>query len=76
MAFSRWFNAPLGSDAGSIRLATELEWEKAARGDQELAYPRGNEFRSGFANVDDKGARDWNPRQTIAVGLYPQGRSP
>ena len=78
VAFTRWFNARLGLAEGSIRLPTELEWEKAARGERGLRYPWGNDFESGFANVDEKPAKqgDWYLEQTTAVGLYPHGRSP
>ena len=37
VAFSRWLNARLGLPEGSIRLPTELEWEKAARGEKGLS---------------------------------------
>jgi len=78
VAFTRWFNARLGLDQGSIRLPTELEWEKTARGEQGREYPWGDWFRSGFANVDEKERKqgDWYLKQTTAVGLYPHGRSP
>jgi len=79
VAFTRWLNARLALPDGSIRLPTELEWEKAARGETGLAYPWGEDYRSGFANVDEtygekKGP--WYLEQTTAVGLYPHGRSP
>jgi len=78
VAFTRWLNAQLGLPEGSIRLPTELEWEKAARGEKGLVYPWGREYLSGFANVDEKEGKDgpWYLEQTTAVGLYPQGRSP
>jgi formylglycine-generating enzyme required for sulfatase activity len=77
-AFARWLNARLGLPDSSIRLPTELEWEKAARGEGGLSYPWGAEYRSGCANVDEKspGEGKWYLEQTIAVGLYPHGRSP
>ena len=53
VAFSRWLTARLALPEDSIRLPTELEWEKAVRGDQGLAYPWGAEDRSGIANVDE-----------------------
>ena len=87
VAFTRWLDARLGAlrglAPGSIRLPTELEWEKAARGERGLAYPWGDDYRSGFANVDETDTIDgrekagpWYLRQTTAVGLYPQGHSP
>jgi len=78
VAFTRWLNARLGLPDGTLRLPTELEWEKAARGAQGLEYPWGQGYRAGYANVDERGAGvgDWYLAQTTAVGLYPQGRSP
>ncbi|MCX7108794.1 MAG: SUMF1/EgtB/PvdO family nonheme iron enzyme [Proteobacteria bacterium] len=78
VAFTRWLSAVLGLEENAIRLPTEQEWEKAARGTSGLVYPWGNEYQSGFANINetwDK-AGPWNLQQTTAVGLYPQGRSP
>jgi len=78
VAFARWLNSSLGLPDGSIRLPTEVEWEKAARGERGLIYPWGNEYHSGLANLDEKGGEvgPWYLEQTTAVGLYPQGRSP
>ena len=78
VAFTRWLNARLGLPEGSIRLPTELEWEKAARGPEGRIYPWGNEYQSGFANVNERSASrgEWSLEQTTAVGLYPHGRSP
>jgi hypothetical protein len=79
MAFCRWLTARLALPEDSVRLPTELEWEKAARGEHGLAYPWGAEYRPGFAKVDEfhrhkKGLR--YRTQSIAVGLYPHGSSP
>ena len=63
MAFTRWLNARLELPEGSIRLPTELEWEKAARGERGLAYPWGEEYWSGFANVDDQSAGQGDPAE-------------
>jgi formylglycine-generating enzyme required for sulfatase activity len=80
MAFCRWLTARLALPEDSVRLPTELEWEKAARGEQGLAYPWGVEYRSGFANVDETHRFDiigpWFLGQPAAVGVYPHGRSP
>jgi len=75
VAFTRWLGAQLGRE---IRLPTEQQWEKAARGAEGLQYPWGNEYRSGYANVDETETKDgpWYLEQTTAVGLYPQGQSP
>ncbi len=75
MAFCVWLTAKLGYE---VRLPTEQEWEKAARGTDGRTYPWGNEYISGYANIDER-ERDHGPyhlRQTSAVGNYPQGVSP
>ena len=78
VAFTRWLTARLGLKEGTVRLPTESEWEKAARGQEGLVYPWGNEYRSGFANIDETWDKTglWKLEQTTAVGLYPHGRSP
>ncbi|MGH7703875.1 MAG: SUMF1/EgtB/PvdO family nonheme iron enzyme [Gemmatimonadales bacterium] len=78
VAFTRWLSARWGLPEGAIRLPAEVEWEKAARGSEGLIYPWGNEYRSGFANIDETGRKDgpWYLKETTAVGLYPHGRSP
>ncbi len=78
VAFSRWLNARLGLPEASIRLPTEVEWERAARGRDGRAYPWGKEFQSGYANIDEKSydKGPWYLQQTTGVGVYPQGASP
>jgi formylglycine-generating enzyme required for sulfatase activity len=77
IAFCRWLSAKLGQ---VITLPTEQQWEKAARGTDGRAWPWGNQYRVGYANVDERD--DHNPvgptyfRSTTAVGLYPRGKSP
>ncbi len=79
VAFTRWLTARLRAagdlQAGEeIRLPTEAEWEKAARGKD----PWGNGYKAGFASVDEReGATGTASRgQTTAVGSYPQDASP
>src|SRR4030095_432041 len=50
VAFCRWLSAKLGYE---VRLPTEQEWEKAARGVDGRAYPWGNQYVSGYANIDE-----------------------
>lgn len=78
IAFCRWFTARLGLAPGAIRLPTEVEWERAARGTDGRAWPWGEDFRPGLANLNEtSGERGpWYLKETTAVGVYPQGRSP
>ena len=77
MVFGRWLNARLGLPEGSIRLPTELEWEKAARGEKGLGYPWGNEYQSGFANVDETYGEKKGPCPVsrARAGLHQTNRS-
>jgi formylglycine-generating enzyme required for sulfatase activity len=73
-AYTRWLSARLGLE---VTLPTELQWEKAARGEDGREYPWGEGYRAGFANVDESQLEGGHYlEQTTAVGLYPQGASP
>ena len=67
-AFCRWLAERRGED---VRLPTEAEWEKAARGPDGKVYPWGDEFDPSRCNT-------WESeiRQPTAVGSFPDGRSP
>jgi formylglycine-generating enzyme required for sulfatase activity len=49
------------------RLATELEWEKAARGPDHFLFPWGNQYDPTLLNGKDSGLR-----KTTVVGSYPE----
>src|SRR5690606_20791550 len=68
VAFCRWLTAKLGYE---VRLPTESEWEKAARGTDGRIYPYGDEYDVAKANIGETGIG-----QTSAVGLFPDGASP
>ncbi|MDH7800776.1 MULTISPECIES: SUMF1/EgtB/PvdO family nonheme iron enzyme [unclassified Rhizobium] len=59
-----------------VRLPTEPEWERAARGDQpdaggdRIVYPWGSVWQDDAANSEEAGFNN-----TCAVGLFPKGRS-
>jgi formylglycine-generating enzyme required for sulfatase activity len=66
-AYCNWLRALTGM---SYRLPREAEWEKAARGEQGLLWPWGNEWDAGKCNSEsDLG-------KTSPVGMYPHGASP
>ena len=75
IAYCRWLNDLRRNElpAGLVlRLPTEAEWEKAARGTDGLIYPWGDTFDKDKGNVDQGGKNDTTP-----VGAYsPQGDSP
>jgi formylglycine-generating enzyme required for sulfatase activity len=78
MAFCRWFSWRLGGgsdlkkvDEWAVRLPTEFEWEKAARGTDGRVYPYEGDFDATKCNTRETGLH-----QTSAVGIFPNGASP
>jgi formylglycine-generating enzyme required for sulfatase activity len=68
-AYCEWLSDAMGEE---IRLPTEAEWEKAARGTEGWEYPWGNEFDKSRCN-----ARESDIGGTTPVGRYsPLGDSP
>jgi formylglycine-generating enzyme required for sulfatase activity len=74
MAYCQWLNGLIKTELPSdsiLRLPTEAEWEKAARGTDGLQYPWGNQFDKNKCNTSEGGKKGTTP-----VGLYsPQGDS-
>ncbi|MGB8645745.1 MAG: bifunctional serine/threonine-protein kinase/formylglycine-generating enzyme family protein [Anaerolineae bacterium] len=68
VAFCKWASQVTGR---AVRLSTEAEWEKAARGTDGRIYPWGNTFDQNLLNSAEGRKRD-----TTLVGSYPKGVSP
>ena len=68
MAFCAWLSHKLGR---LVRLASEAEWEKAARGLDGRRYPWGEQLTREHANYSETGIDSTN-----AVGIFPKGASP
>jgi formylglycine-generating enzyme required for sulfatase activity len=75
MAFCEWFNetyaAELNQYGLTLCLPTEVQWEKAARGEYGNEWPWGNEFDAGKCNSIESGEGGTTP-----VDAYPKGKSP
>lgn len=74
---TRWRSNGKIDPEEEVRLPTEPEWERAARGDQNepgndgLVYPWGTSWQEDAANSEETGFNN-----TCAVGIFPKGRSP
>lgn len=60
----------------TVRLPTDLEWERAARGENGREYPWGDEFEKDAANTWDTDPDGSGLGGTTAVCTFPQGISP
>ncbi|KXK11050.1 MAG: serine/threonine protein kinase [Chloroflexi bacterium OLB14] len=75
MEYCKWLNSVIKNELPNnliLRLPTEAEWEKAARGINGQEYPWGNTFDKNKCNTSEGGKSNITP-----VGSYsPQGDSP
>ena len=73
VTFVDWHKAVAFCLWREARLPTEAEWEKSARGVEELNFPWGNSIDCSYANY--RGANGWCVGDSTPIGSYETGKS-
>ncbi len=68
LAYCRWLSSKINI---MISLPTETQWQRAAQGDEEQAYPWGEDF-----NTENCNTKESRIGRTTSVYAYPGGASP
>lgn len=72
VVFVSWYDAQAFAKWANCQLPSEVEWEKALRGDDGREFPWGDIWRDNYCNSSEAGIGTTSP-----VGLFsPQGDSP
>ncbi len=66
-----YFEAEAYASFRDAELPSERQWERACRGDDARDFPWGDQW-----DDDACGHRDYGPRSTIPIGVFPNGVSP
>lgn len=70
LVFCRWASDMTGKE---VRLPTEAEWEKAARGSDGRLFPWGNTFDAKFLNSAEGKISGTTPADNFSSGISPYG---